>query len=147
MTRKAAPKKTKKTRKPAKPKPVTVYIVVRTMISVNESYTEPDRVFVSKSEAQKYAKQLNRELRALTNPFADDRGPEMLMSDGDDDTFLALLQKLGLPVPKTPAGSYIDWAKWWDRVYFETTEAQRDAIWDALDEFEWYKVKQTTLED
>lgn len=142
MTRKAAPKKAKKTKKP-----VPAYIVVRTMVSVNESYTEPDRVFLSKGAAQKYAKQLNRELRAFTNPFADDRDPEMLMSDGEK-ALVALVKKLGLAVPKVRASEhYIDWGAWWDRAYFETTEAQRDAIWDALDEFEWYKVKRTTLED
>ena len=152
MTRKASAKKARKsksTRKVTKPKkPTTAYIAVREMVSVNESYTEPDRVFVSKGAARKYAEQLNRELRALTNPFDDDHDPPMLIRDGDDDTLIALLKKLGLAVPKVPASErYIDWAAWWDRAHFEMTEAQRDAIWDVLDEFEWYKVKQIPLGD
>jgi hypothetical protein len=146
MTRKATPKKSKKTKKPAKPKPVTAYIVVREMVSVNRSYTEPDRVFVSKGAARRYAEQLNRELRAFTNPFDDDRDPGWLLSGGEE-ALVALVKKLGLAVPKVRASErYIDWAAWWNRAYFGTTDAQRDAIWDALDEFGWYKVKQTILE-
>ncbi|MBN9122295.1 MAG: hypothetical protein J0I06_24675 [Planctomycetes bacterium] len=146
MTRKAAPKRAKK---PAKPKPVSAYIVVREMVSVNRSYTEPDRVFLSRSAARKHAGELNRELRALLNPFDDGRGPGDLMSDGQE-AFDALLKKLGLSAPKKSKGdgylSSRDWAAWWDRTYYDVTETQRDAIWDALDEFKWYTVTKTTLE-
>ncbi len=148
MTRKATPKKGKKAKPAKKPaKPVTVYIAVRTMIAANESFTEPDRVFASKAAAQKYADQLNRELRAVTNPFADDNDPDMLMSGGED-ALLALLKKLGLTAPTRASAtdSYIDWEKWWDASYYDITDAQRDAIWAAFDDFEWYKVKTTTVE-
>lgn len=143
MTRKAPAKKTKKPAKPAK-----AYIVVREMVSVNRSYTEPDRVFVSKAAARKYAEQLNRELRGLVNPFADDTDVEWLMSRGEKG-LVALVKKLRLPAPKkdNPHGyAYIDWEKWWDENYFNITDAQRDAIWDALDKYNWYTVKETTLE-
>jgi hypothetical protein len=144
MTRKAAPKKVKKP-----PKPVTAYIVVREMVSANRSYTEPDRVFVSKKTARKYAEQINRELRTLLNPFDDGHSPGDLMSEGQE-AFNALLKKLGVSAPKKLKGDpYIssrDWAVWWDRTYLDMTEGQRDVIWDALDEFEWYKVMETTLE-
>ena len=141
MTRKSTPKK----KKPAPP--MKVYIAVREMVSANKSYTEPDRVFASRAAARKHADQLNRELRAFTNPFGEDQYPGDFVKSGDDDDFFAVLTKLGVSVPKPSKGqSYVNWAEWWDRTYPDLTDAQRDAMWDALDEFEWYKVKQTTLE-
>jgi hypothetical protein len=116
------------------------------MVSVNESYTEPDRVFGSRGAARKHAEQLNAELRALTNPFEDEQEPDELMRGGED-ALLALLKKLRAPVPKRPKGhSYIDWVQWWDAHYFAMTDAQRNTIWDALDTFTWYTVKTTTVE-
>jgi hypothetical protein len=139
MTRKATPKK-------GKPKPVVAYIAVREMVAANQSYTEPNRVFASRRSAQQHADQLNRELRDLTNPFADDMEPDWLATGGEDG-LIALLKKLRAPVPKVQKGdSYIDWEAWWDRHYFDMTDAQRDAIWDALDKFNWYQVTKTTLE-
>lgn len=144
MTRKAPPKKAT-AKKPTKP--AMVYMAVRTMRAANESFTEPDRVFATKAAAQKYADQLNRELRILTNPFGEYLGPADLVSEGED-AFIALLKKVGVTIPKPQKGErYVDWEAWWDRSYFDITDAQREAIWDVLDEFEWYGVKQTTLED
>ena len=100
MTRKVPSKKAAKLRKP---KLVAGYIAVREMASENKSYTEPDRVFASKGAAQKYAAQLNRELRALTNPFADDREPDQLMTGGEP-ALGAVLKKLGVPVPQRQKG-------------------------------------------
>ena len=144
MTRKATSKGVKK---PAKRKPVKAYIAVRKMVSVNESYTEPDRVFATRSTARKYADQLNREIRELTNPFAGDRDPGWLLSGGEE-AIHALVKKLKLPAPKKGAGysAYTEWERWWDSHYFDMTDAQRDALWDAFDEFEWYKVKEVELE-
>jgi hypothetical protein len=142
VTRKAP----KSAKRPAKPKPVTGYIVVRQMVSENENYTEPDCVFASKGAALKHAKQFNSELRALTNPFAEDSELDWLMTGGEK-ALLALLKKLAVRVPKEKKGQpYIDWEAWWDDSYFNMTDAQRDAIWDALDAFNWYTVKKTTVE-
>lgn len=147
MTRKATSKKAPQ--KPAKPRePQTVYIAVRRMVLVNDSFTEPDRVFATKAAARAHAEQLNRELRTLTNPFADDRYPGDFLKSGDDDDFVKVLKALGLAAPKPPKGqSSVNWEEWWDRTYPDLTDAQREALWDALNEFEWYVVKQTTLED
>lgn len=152
MSRKPAAKKTakkstaKKTAKaPPKPKPRKVYLAVREMEQVNRSYTEPDRVFASRKAAQEHAAALNRDLRALTNPFADEREPGFIMSD--EDKLWALLKTFNIAEPKAPKGGYIRWDKWWAQVAAELTEEQRDAVWNLFDEYEWYKVKQTTLED
>jgi hypothetical protein len=153
MTRKTASKKAPKkpTKKAAKSKPrepQTVYIAVRPMVSVNESFTEPDRVFATRAAAQAHADRLNRELRTLTNPFADDRYPGDFLKSGDDDDFIKVVKKLGLAVPKPPKGqSYLNWEEWWDLTYPDLTDVQRIVLWDALNEFEWYAVKKTLLED
>lgn len=147
MTRKTTSKKAAK-KKPKKDEPRTVYIAVRRMVSVNDSFTEPTHVFATRAAARKHADHLNSELRAYTNPFADDRYPGDFLKSGDDDDFIKLLKKLGLVTPKPPKGqSYARWEEWWDRTYPDLIDAHRVALWDALDEFEWYAVKQTTLED
>ena len=151
MSRKPAAKKmtakkktaTKKAKAP--PKPLKVYIVVREVSTVNTSYTEPDRVFGSKKAAQEYADQLNRELRALTNPFADEREPAFIMSN--EKALFSLLKKFNIDEPKPPKGEYVKWDRWWAQIAPELTAEQRDALWDTFDEFEWYAVKETTLED
>lgn len=148
MSRKPAAKKAAKkaaAKKKAPPKPRKVYLAVREMAQVNESFTEPDRAFASKKAAQEYAAQLNRELRALTNPFADEREPGFIMSD--EEKLWTLLKTFNIVEPKPPKGGYVRWDQWWARVAAELTEEQRDAVWDVFDEFEWYKVKETTLED
>jgi hypothetical protein len=148
MSRKAPAEKGKKPAKKAKApkKPVTAYFAVREMVSVNRSYTEPDRMFTSRTEAQKYADKLNRELRQFTNPFDDDHDVQWLLTDGEDALF-ALVKKFRLPAPQKYKGySSVDWERWWDAHYFDMSDAQRDAIWDALDQFNWYKVKTTELE-
>ena len=68
------------------------------------------------------------------NPFAEGHDPDMLLNGGDD-TLVALMKELGVAVPKVKRGErYINWEAWWDRAYYDLTDAQRDAIWDALDE-------------
>ena len=145
MSRKPAGKKATKA-KPKPKKPARVYVAVRKLPSEVDSYTEPDRVFATRAAAQKHADRLNRELRELTNPFADDRDPDSLTS-GDEDDFRARLKAAGVPDPQKRRGdAYLDWEAWWDRTAPDLTAAQRDAVWDALDEFEWYAVRETTLE-
>lgn len=140
MTRKTPAKKAKAARKP---KPLKAYIAVRKIESVNRSYTEPDRVFGSKKAAQEHAERLNRELRACANPFTNERVPDFLVPS--EKTFFKLLKKLEITVPKPPKGGYVEWEQWW--AGSELTEAQRDALWDAFKYFEWYTVRETTLED
>jgi hypothetical protein len=149
MTRKA----TSKTKKPAKKsapakkaaKPVAVYTVVRRIPAETATYSEPDRVFATRIAARRHADELNRELRALINPF-DCTDPDAAMTGGEK-AFKELLRKHKLPVPKPEKGyGYIDWEGWWDRHYFDMTHDQREALWLALNKYDWYKVKETTLE-
>jgi hypothetical protein len=155
MTRKKAAAKPPARKKPttkAKPgggksKAATVFVVVREAGHDTPAYTEPERVFASRAAAASYARERNRELRHLVNPF-DGPGPDYAVKGGEK-ALLALVKKLGLPAPKktTSYGSpYIDWEEWWDRRYFDMTDAQRDAVWDALGKYNWYKVKATSLE-
>ncbi|HEY1191192.1 MAG TPA: hypothetical protein VGE74_26390 [Gemmata sp.] len=143
MTRKASAKKGKAA---PQPEPLRVFIVVREMPSESRSYTEPDRVFATVKAAQEHADQLNRELREFTNPFANEREPDWLMSS--EKAFFKLLKKLKIAEPKPPKGSaYVQWEQWWAQLATELTEAQRDAFWDAFNKFHWYEVQETTLED
>lgn len=136
MTRKA---------KPAAPASATVYTAVREMPAETASFTAPERVFATKKAAQAFADARNRELRTLVNPFADG-SPEYLVKGGDK-AFLALVKKLGLALPAMRKNlTYIAWEEWWDRAYFDMSDEQRDAIWSALDKYQWYKVKATELE-
>ena len=156
MTRKAPPKKSaskvkpatkaKAAKKPAKPKSVTAYVVQRRVPAEGESYTEPERVFATEAAARKLADERNAELRAMVNPF--ERYPPQYSITGGEKAFLALLNKLRVTAPKKPKGAYawIDWEGWWDDSYFDMTGAQREAIWDALDKFDWYQVATTTVE-
>lgn len=148
MTRKATPQKTEKSpKKAAKPKPTGVYTVVREIPAETTTHSEPERVFATKKAAEAFAAERNRELRDLVNPFADYREPGYLVTGGPK-AFDALLKKLGLTPPVKPKGGYgLNWGAWWDAHYFDMTDAQRGAIWDALDKFEWYQVRATTLED
>lgn len=135
------------TKKPARPKPTVVYTVVREIPAETNTHSEPERVFVTKAAAEAFAAQRNRELRDLVNPFGQYRGPGYLVTGGQK-AFDALLKKLRLEPPaKLQGGHSLNWGAWWDSNYFDMTDAQRDAIWDALDKFEWYVVKATKLED
>lgn len=147
MTRKKTPaKKAAILRMPArKPKVATAFVVVREIPAETPTFTEPERVFASRAEAQAFAEERNRELRALVNPFAD-YGPDV-SAKGGERALLALVEKLGLADPGGHKSyGYIDWEQWWDRHYFDMTDPQRGAIWDALDKYNWYQVKPTQVE-
>jgi hypothetical protein len=155
MTRKVT-KKTAKTgraagpkpaKKSAKPKEVVAFVVVREIPAEVPTFTEPERVFAAKSAARKFADERNGDLRRLVNPF-DDHGPDFLVRGGEK-ALSAFLKKLRLPAPKKSKSfgySYTDWAAWWDTHYFDMTDEERNAIWDALDKYHWYKVKATKVE-
>ena len=151
MTRKTArPAKAGRSKKApprAAKKAATVYVVVRPIPSEAPVFTDPDRVFATKATAQAHADLLNRELRRLLNPFDDRNAADLL--EGGEKALLALVQRLRLSAPPKRVLSmtlYTDWRAWWDGYYFDMTDAQRDAIWDALDKFDWYTVNSTTLE-
>lgn len=131
------------------PKPIAAYIVVRELPSETPTFTEPDRVFANKGDALKYARERNRELRSLTCPFDGNHNDPDRTMKGGEKALVSLVKKLKLPVPKKGNGKYsfgIDWEAWWDGLYFDMTDAQRETIWDAQDQFDWYKVKSTTVE-
>ena len=139
MTRKAKPAK------PAPPASATAYVVVRELPAETPSFTAPERVFATEKAARAFADARNRELRDLVNPFADG-SPEYLVKGGDK-AFLALVKKLGLALPPMRKNlTYIAWEEWWDRAYFDMSDEQRGAIWDALSKYQWYKVAATELE-
>jgi len=157
MTRKATTKKpkaatkagkaAKKPQKAAKPRAVPAYVVVREVPSETRSFSDPECVFATKAAAMKFAEARNRELRQLVNPFYD-RSADYLLTGGEK-ALTALVKQLGLPVPaksKSYGYSIIEWMQWWDGHYFDMTDAQREAIWDALDKYNWYTVKTTKVE-
>lgn len=128
-----------------KPKVATAFVVVREIPAETPTFTEPERVFASRADAQRVAAAHNRELRAMLNPF-ETLSPEYSVKGGEK-ALLARVKQLKLPVPKKHKSyNFIDWEEWWDRHYFDMTDAQRDAIWDALEKFNWYKVRKTQVE-
>jgi hypothetical protein len=136
----------KKPAKPKKPRALPAFVVVRELASESPSFSEPERVFATKSDSLKFAVERNRDLRQLVNPFCD-RSVDYLLKGGEK-ALLALVKSLDLPVPKkgNSGHSFIDWEVWWDAHYFDMTDTQRDAIWDVLDKYNWYTVKATMVE-
>jgi hypothetical protein len=124
-----------------------VYVVVRERRGETTCYTPPDRVYATEAAARADADARNAELRKVLNPFSE--GDASYVAHGGEAGLKKLLEKLQLPLPKPTkmyGNSYIDWAAWWDAHYFDMTDAQRNAIWDALTKFPWYLVRETTLE-
>jgi hypothetical protein len=165
MTRKATPKKKpaekakvtgrKKSAKAAAPRRArtptarrtTAFVVQRKTYGVygDTLYTEPDRVFATEEAAEAHAEVLNRELVRLGEPFAlyDVTG----LIAGGDAALAALVEQLNLPQPtgKNRRGRP-DWAGWWNEHSYNLSDDQRDSLCRALDRFEWYRVRTTTLE-
>lgn len=156
MTKKATAKKPKAAKstkagkakpgkKAARPRAVTAYVAVREIPSELTAFSEPERVFATKAAALRFAEERNRELRRLVSPFAE-RSAEYLLTGGEK-ALTVLVKKLKLPAPaKHKTYGTIDWEGWWDGHYFDMTDAQRDAIWDALDKYNWYRVRETKVE-
>jgi hypothetical protein len=174
MTRKATPKKAgakKSNAKPARAKPAKAkttkkvtakapaarpartpavkrakVFVVQRKLEGDTYYTEPDRVFATEEAARAHADALNRELLALAAPFEEYGAGSRIK--GGDKALVALVAKMGLPpaTKKQRYGGNLDWSAWWSDNYFNMTADQRDALCKALDRFEWYKVRTTTLE-
>lgn len=125
---------------------ITAYIVVRVISGEQSCFTTPNHVFADRNAAHAHSDELNRQLRAITGPFQHDNHPDNTMTGGES-AFLSLLKKLKLPVPKKRTDyNFIDWAAWWDRYYFDMTHEQREAIWNALDRFNWYHVREVEME-
>jgi hypothetical protein len=137
-------KKAAKSKTPAK-KGVLVFAVQRVaMGGEGPADGEPERVFADEKAARRYARERSRECRAYTNPFAWGWWEAVA---GDEKKLLAVVKKLKLTPPAKKKNEYaIDWSGWWDRTYPDMTDAQRDAVWDALDRLQLYRVVRTTLE-
>ena len=124
---------------------VVVYAVQRVTYG-SEGLTDgdPERVFADERAARKYAAERSRACREFMNPF--DWGGSDLVRGGDRK-LTEVVTKLGLKPPaRKKSDYYTDWSAWWDRTYRDMTEAQRDAIWNALTRLELYRVIETTLE-
>ena len=132
---------------PAAPKlkAVVVYAVQRvTFGGEGLSDGEPERVFADEKAARKYAKERARAYREYMNPFYWG-GSDLIR--GGEKKLTEVVTKLGLKPPtRKKSDYYTDWSGWWDRNYPDMTEAQRDAIWAALDRLKLYQVVKTTLE-
>ena len=136
--------------KRAKPKPKTVFTVQRLQQFSNDddgfSPGEPERVFGTRAAAEAFAAARGREARAFTNPFAAD-DPRTLCTGGEK-AFRKRLKELGVTAPaKTKDYWDTDWAAWWDATVGTLTEAQRDQLWAAIDQFNLYAVAETELGD
>lgn len=138
-------KKKPPAKKPARPKAVTVYAVQRVVFGYDgPTHAEPERVFASEAAARKFARERALACRPISNPFWPGYQPAIT---GGETKLAQVVRKLGLKPPvrgKNTLGNV--WAVWWDRTYFEMSDTQRDAIWNALDKLELYKVVKTKLE-
>jgi hypothetical protein len=156
MTRKSPAKKPMKGKPKAKTpanrkvsKRLKAFVVYRQIRGDSGEFVDvvPDRVFATPETAQRHADALNREVRAVCNPFHRDYVDALIK--GGEKSLLKLIATLGLHPPakiRVHGQEYTQWVAWWDSNYFDMTDAQREAIWNALDKFNWYKVKTTTVE-
>jgi hypothetical protein len=146
---KKSPKTAPAKKPPARSKRQKVYVVQQKTSGVygDAQYTPPDRVFITQEAAQRYADDLNRELVALGGPFA--YGNAGYLIEGGDKALTAIVERMGLRPPTAragPTGRNLDWSGWWNDNYFNMTDDQREELCKALDKFEWFQVRTTTLE-
>lgn len=156
MTRKSPAKKPTKGKPKAKKnanrkvsKRLKAFVVYRKILNACGDFADavPDRVFATPEAAQFHADALNREVRAVCNPFH--HGYADALIKGGEKSLLKFVATLGLHPPaktRVHGREYTQWFAWWDSHYFDMTDAQREAIWNALDKFNWYIVKSTTVE-
>jgi hypothetical protein len=147
--KKSKPAKTPLAKAPRTPaaKRLKVFVVQRKTFGVygDTLYTDPDRVFATEERAKQYADTLNRELLTVGTPF--EYFDVSSLIGGGDKSLTALVTRLGLPLPTTRnLRNNLDWTSWWNANYFNITDAQRNELCLALDRFEWYQVRTTTLE-
>jgi len=147
-TKKAKPAAKKPAGPPraARPKALVVYAVQRPRPGeYGTNYSDPERVFADRAAAERYAAERNRQLRTdFNNPFS--LGSPSYDNAVGEAKFVQAVKKIGLTPPTKKKGAYqTDWEGWWDRIYYDLTDAQRDAIWDALNP-EFYVVRPTRLE-
>lgn len=125
-----------------------VFIVQRARPDVvgNLRYTEPDRVLGTEAAARRHVDALNRELQLDGVPFREYTASAFIT--GGEPALLAVVAALGLPAPttRTRYGDGFDWADWWEVNCRGMTDEQRVALGSALDQFQWYRVRTTTLE-
>jgi hypothetical protein len=146
--RRAKPAAKKPARQPraARPKALVVYAVQQPRPGeYGMNFGDPERVFGDRADAERYADERNRQLRAdFNNPFS--LGNPGYGATVGEAKFVKTVAKLGLTPPTKKKGAYrIDWEAWWDRIYYDLTDAQRDAIWNALNPA-FYVVRPTKLE-
>jgi len=148
MSKPKAPAKKAKTKakKPVRPRPMTVYAVQRRINGYEgPADGEPERIFADKKAAEQYATERTHACRVFLNPFADELAGNSIT--GGEKKLVAVVKKLGLKPPqKKKSDYYTDWHGWWDQMYHDMSDAQRDAIWDSLNKLKLYQVVETMLE-
>jgi hypothetical protein len=97
------------------------------------------RSFATTEEADTFCKEQEQATRARVNPFACG-GPALhYQSHLDDDRLRDWLLDAGL---EPPAAGSIDWRAWYDESAPRMSQAQRDALWQALDKVRFYRVSE-----
>ena len=105
----------------------------------------PVGAFETRANASKRAKELTALARQELNPFQFTfHRVEPLMEEGDEESLLAALDKMGLPVPTkmipTKWSDCLDWPAWYDEIVESLTDDEREAIWNLLDSLALYRV-------
>jgi hypothetical protein len=107
----------------------------------------PVEVFANQSRARALCKDLERQARAEVCPFQFHHAePEMLSSKSEKE-FHKAIRRIGLPLPTAPEGGYVNWYHWWQGVEPTLTPDQREAVWDLLDQVQFYRVGSCELEE
>jgi len=110
----------------------------------------PLRCFRSREEAEACCQELEQQARRELSPFQFHMGELELLTTLSEKEFRQALGKLGLTPPTGTAfrteWRSIDWRVWWDAVAADLTDAQREGVFDLLDELRFYEVVQAELD-
>jgi len=123
---------------------------VKDNVAVPASAGWPVAIFTDRAAAEARHNELEREARALLNPFRFVE-PYWLhhFTSLDRDELLEALRCLApdtAPPEPHPYDGY-DWLGWWDRNVGRLSDQQREQAWQLLDKVHFYEVVETRLAD
>jgi hypothetical protein len=111
----------------------------------------PLAVFTDKRKAEARKEKLEREERAVLDPFTFVGSDEYSLQEVSSlsvEEFEAKLKELAPKARLPRPGRYDerDWTDWWAKYADTLSEEQRQSVWELLDRLEFYQVLPTDME-
>jgi hypothetical protein len=103
----------------------------------------PLRCFPDRKAAKACCRELETQARREVSPFQFHGGELELLTTLSKEEFRQAVRRLGL---KPPDSKSSDWRPWWDAVAGGLTDAQREGIFDLLDQLHFYTIAQAELD-